>query len=324
MHRKYGKLRKQENIIVFPGTFERLVEKGYTAVDLEAFDDAVEAFDQAIKYEPDFTEFLGPYAVALYETKDFQRAKEISSRLLQSGTADYINAIELYLTISIQLQEYDEVEMTIETLIEEGIIPPELIAKFTYLRELNSRMSMRYDMESSPISKELFTIDMFMNMDSMTQQHTLASIEGTDISSMIPVLEDIAESISLSPLVISFALTLLYQANSLTELTIRKFNFERVITPAHMTLPGQDDKTVDVMSALERELAQDPSRYELAEGLVQKFVITAFPFDWGDYSAEEIAESYVSYIDSMFSGESIPNTPLCAFIEEIDRISDLD
>ena len=43
--------------------------------------------------------------------------------------------MELYLTISIQLQEYEEVEMTIDTLLEEGIIPHELLTKFNYLRE---------------------------------------------------------------------------------------------------------------------------------------------------------------------------------------------
>ena len=80
------------------------------------FEKAVEAFDQAIIYEPDYPEFLGPYAVALYETKDFQRAREIAARLLHSGTTNYIDAMELYLTISIQLQEYEEVEMTIDTL----------------------------------------------------------------------------------------------------------------------------------------------------------------------------------------------------------------
>ena len=52
--------------------------------------------------------------------------------------------MELYLTIRIQLQEYEEVEMTIDTLIEEGIIPHELLTKFNYLRDLNSRLSKRY------------------------------------------------------------------------------------------------------------------------------------------------------------------------------------
>ena len=58
-------------------------------------------------------------------------------------------------------------------------------------------------------------------MDPITQQHTLASLEGTDLRVMIPVLEDIAESVHLSPLVITFALTLLHQANYTKELPFR-------------------------------------------------------------------------------------------------------
>ena len=52
--------------------------------------------------------------------------------------------MELYLTISIQLQEYEEVEMTIEALLDEGIVPHDMLQKFNYLRELNARLSTRY------------------------------------------------------------------------------------------------------------------------------------------------------------------------------------
>ena len=80
MRRKYGRLRKKENIVVFPGTFEKLVEKGTAFVEDEKYEEAVEAFDQAILYEPDYPEFLVPYAIALYEMKDFDRAKEIARK----------------------------------------------------------------------------------------------------------------------------------------------------------------------------------------------------------------------------------------------------
>lgn len=323
VRRKYGRLRKKENVIVFPGTFEKLVEKGLTAVDLESFDEAVEAFDQAIIYEPDYPEFLGEYAVALYETKDFKRAKDIVSKLLHSGTANYIDAIELYLTISIQLQEYEEVKMTIDTLMDEGIVPHELIQKFTYLRELNERLADRYDTDT-PTPMELFTLDTFMGLDIMTQQHTLASLEGTEIAEMIPVLEDIAESVHLSPLVVTFALTLLHQENATNELTVRKYGLEKTFVPADMTLPGRDLQTYKVLAAVEQELVKDPSRLELAQGLIEKFAITAFPFDWGDYDAEEIAATYVDYIECMFSGEPLMDTTLCAFIEQIDNESDFE
>jgi len=322
MPKKYRRLRKKENIIVFPGTFERLVEQGTNFVQQEKFDEAVVAFDQAIVYEPDHPDFLGPYAVALYETKNFERAKEIAAMLLHSGTSNYVEAMELYLTICIQLQEYDEVEMTIETLLDEKIIPIDLLTKFKYLRDLNNRLAERYDIDDLPPVGSLFTFEEFIEMDVLMQQKSLASLEGTDLRQMTMVLEDIAESVHLSPLVITFALTLLHQANYNKELTVRKFGREVVVTPAQMTLPGQDEQTQNVLLVLEQMMLQDPSRYEMVKGLIEKFAITAFPFSWGNYSSEEVADAYLLYIESLFSGEELPDTPLCTLIKQLDNDSD--
>lgn len=324
MPRKYRMLRKKENIIVFPGTFEKLVEQGTNYVELEEFDQAVEAFDQAIIYEPEHPEFLGPYAVALYETKDFERAKDISARLLHSGTANYVDAMELYLTICIQLQEYEEVEMTIATLMDEEIIPTELLTKFNYLRELNSRLSERYTTNELPPAESLFSFEAFIEMDLVMQQQILASLEGTDLRQMTMVLEDIAESVHLSPLVVTFALTLLQQANYEKEITVRKFGLETVVVPAFMTLPGGDDQTKKVLGVLEQLLLQDPSRFEMAQGLIEKFAITAFPFSWGNHSADEVANAYLLYIESLFSGEELPDTQLCSLIKQLDNDSDFE
>lgn len=322
MPKKYRRLRKKENIIVFPGTFERLVEQGINFVQQEKFDEAVVAFDQAIIYEPDHPEFLGPYAVALYETKDFERAKEIAAMLLHSGTSNYVEAMELYLTICIQLQEYEEVEMTIETLLDEKIIPIDLLTKFKYLRDLNSRLAERYDTDELPPAGSLFTFEAFIEMDVLMQQKSLASLEGTDLRQMTMVLEDIAESVHLSPLVITFALTLLHQANYNKELTVRKLGSEVIVTPAQMTLPGQDEQTQNILLVLEKRLVQDPSRFEMVRGLIEKFAITAFPFSWGNYSVEEVADAYLLYIESLFSGEELPDTPLCTLIKQLDNDSD--
>lgn len=323
MRKKYGRLRKKENVIVFPGTFEKLVENGHVAVEQENYELAVEAFDQAIVYEPDNPEFLGPYAVALYETKDFQRAKEIAARLLHSGTADYVDAMELYLTISIQLQEYDEVEMTIDALIDEGIVPPDMLNKFNYLRELNGRLSDRYAQDEPSYRMELFTLDEFMKMDALAQQYALASLEGSDLTDLVPLLAIIVARDDVAPLAITFALTLLHQTGHSDELTVRKFGWEKRIVPAAMTLPGQDDLTKQVLEEVDCRLLQDPSRLEMAQGLIEKFAITAFPFGWGTHQAEEVATAYVNYIESLFSGEQLPETALNLLIQQIDNDSDL-
>lgn len=323
MRKKYGRLRKKENVIVFPGTFEKLVENGHVAVEQENYELAVEAFDQAIVYEPDNPEFLGPYAVALYETKDFQRAKEIAAMLLHSGTADYVDAMELYLTISIQLQEYDEVEMTIEALIDEGIVPPDMLNKFNYLRELNGRLSDRYVQDQPSYQVEVFTLDEFMKMDALAQQYALASLEGSDLTDLVPLLAIIAARDDVAPLAITFALTLLHQMGYSKELTVRKFDWEKCVVPAAMTLPGQDDLTKQVLTEMDRRLLQDPSKLEMAQGLIEKFAITAFPFGWGSHTVEEVTSAYVNYIESLFSGERLPESALNKLIQQIDNDSDL-
>lgn len=318
MRKKYGRLIKRENIIVFPGTFEKLVREGFKFVENEDYQKAVQVFDQAIDLEPESLEFLTPYAIALYETKDFERAKEITMRLLHSGPEDYAATMELYLTILIQLEEYEDVEMNIDILLEEDFVPQELLRKFKYLRELNNRLATRYGNDDTIISEAPFTLDSFIEMDEFGQQQALASLDGTDLRMMIPVLEDIAESVHFSPLVITFALTLLYQSSYKKELTVRKFGMEKRILPANISLPGEDAQTKEVLAIIEELLAQDPTRYELAKGLVDKFVIIAFPFGWGSFTAEEIADAYVLYIDSLFSGSEFPKTPLHELIKQLD------
>lgn len=316
-------MRKKANVVVFPGTFEKLVEKGLVSVEKGEYEQAVKAFDQAIVYEPDFPEFLAPYAVALYETKDFERAKEIAARLLHSGPANYIDVMELYLTISIQLQQYEEVEMTIGTLFDEGVVPEAMLSKFRYLRELNDRLSERYPSDDPNFQPKPITVEEFMTLDSSEQQFVLASLEGTQLSEMIPLLKGIVELSTISPLILTFALTLLHQADYWEEVTVRKFNREMVVIPAELTLPGQDRMTLQVMEEMEGLLFKEPSRLEMARGLVEKFAIMAFPFGWGDYQAKEVAEAYVDYIEYLFSGHRLSETELTRYIQQIDNDFDL-
>src|SRR5690625_1980394 len=181
--------------------------------------------------------------------------------------------------------------MKINILLEEGFGPPEMQSKFTYLRDLNNRLALRYGKDESIVAEARFTVELYREMDVLLQQRMLASLDGTDLRGMTELLEDIAESENFSPIVVTFALTLLHQANYTRQITIRKFGMENEIVPATMTLPGQDELTRAVLAELEKLLTQDPSRLELAYGLVEKFTITAFPFDWGDYSPEDIASS---------------------------------
>lgn len=310
MYRKNKNLRRKDNVVMFPGTFEKLIESGLRYVERKDYEQAVIAFDQAIQYEPHYPQLLGPYAIALYETRQFERAYEITSQLLQTGATDYINTMELYLTIGIQLQKYDEVEMTIELLYEEKIIPPELEQKFDYLRELNNRLARRY-----PTMEELpFTFEEFCAMDLVMQQQELASMEGTSLQPAIPLLIQIVESTQFPPLIVSFALLLLREAQCEQTITVKKFGQQIEIVPAKLTLPNEHPMVQNVLVTIADLLGQNPSQLELANSLVEKFAILTYPLTWGDYEADEIAQVYVDYINGMFTGNKIYETELTRLI----------
>lgn len=313
---------KRDNVILFPGSLERLLDEGLDAVEDGDYERAIKAFEQVYRFDTDHQSYLAPYAVALYETKDFVKAKEIAEKLLQSGTANYIDAMELYLAISIQLQLYDEVEMAIDALFEEDAIPEEMVNKFNYLRQLNQRLSDRYTPDETRFHQETFTLEEFLEQPVEMQQNMLSTLESGDITSAIPVIAQIVEQEELRPLVVTFALVLLYQVEYEQPVTVKKFGREKTVIPSKIALPNQDERTAEVLDLLGVQFEKDPSMLQLAIEAVQKYGILDYPFSWDGHSTEEVAKAYAQYIHSMFSGNQIECNDLCTFIRHIDQETD--
>ncbi|MCG7344979.1 hypothetical protein MHZ92_12605 [Sporosarcina sp. ACRSL] len=324
MRHKYRKLIKKDNIVVFPGALEQLIEKGLDAVEDADYAEAVEAFEQVYHFDPDNTRVLAPYAVSLYETKDFRLAKEVATKLLHSGTTDYLDAMELYLAISIQLQDYDEVEMTIETLLDEGIVPPDMVKKFNYLRDLNKRLSYRYVREDvKPPQPDTFTIEEFIDRTVEKQQEILATLENGELDETIKnQLSQIVESDKVHPIVKTYALVLLRESGYSNEVTIRKFGQSKRVIPSKLELPSQDERSIEVVNQIGERFDKDPTRMQMAIEASLRYGIVAYPFQWDGYSTYEVSEAYTQYIESMFTGEPMIENELNSLIKLVDEQTD--
>lgn len=322
MRYRHGRLLKKDNVIVFPGALDGLIEKGLDAVEDVEYSEAVAAFEQAYHFDPENVRLLAPYAVSLYETKNFEKAKEIATKLLHSGTTDYLDAMELYLAISIQLQDYEEVEMTIDALLEEEIVPPDMVKKFNYLRDLNKRLSKRYvlDDEEPIVIHELFTIEEFMGKTTGMQQQMLAAFENSKLdTSILRVLATIAQKDELHPLVVTYALVLLCKANYEEKLKVKKFGLVKHVVPSELDLPSQDDRSIEVVIRIGALYEKDPSRMQMAIDASLRYGIIAYPFNWDGFSIDDVANAYMQYIESMFSGEPMSDTDLNSLIKYIDE-----
>lgn len=320
--RKLRKLHKHDNVIIFPGIYERFVRDGERYLSEQQYEKAVQAFEGAIQLEPTSEQFLFSYALALYETKDFKRAKEILLLALECGNGDAMLVMELYLTVLIQLEEYEEVELSAQALIEEGLVPANMLSKFIYLRDLNRRLSIRYGEDESTDIEPPFTLESFKEKDLYFQQQLLTSLEGTNLNRSIGLLVEIVESPDVPPSIITFSLMLLKEVEYDQLVTVQKYGQTREVIPKSIVLPGQDLHSQAVLDEVEKRLEKDPSKLQFVDGAIRKFTINAFPFSWGEDSVEVIATAYIEYIEHLMTGATLQENPLLAFIQKVDQETD--
>lgn len=320
--RQIQKFRDYDNVFIFPGTIERLVDDGIHYLGQHQYEEAVQTFDEALRLDPEATHFLFLFAVALYETKDYKRAKEYSYLAMEHGVGDYLTALELYLTNLIQLEEYQEVEKRTDALIKDASLPQDRMSKFIYLRDLTRRLSIRYPKEETSMEQPPFSLNSFKDKDVLSQQQLLASLKGDPLKQAIPVLKEIAESTDVAPSIISFALTLLKELQYNQEIIVQKFGETQAVIPKKLVLPDESQRNHALFEKVAERLEKEPSKLQFVESAIQKFIITAFPFDWGDYSVEEITEAYVTYIDCLMLDTEVPNIKLFEIIQRVDREPD--
>ncbi len=307
-------------MIVFPGTVERLLDQAEDALQAEEFEEAVRLSEQLLEITPSLPDIPGILAVSLYEIKEFERAKHYAALWLQSDLSEYFEAMELYLAICMQLQDYTEVEDTIGALLEEDVVPSELKQKFLYLRELNGRLSTRFTEEIIPPLEPARTFEEFLQLDFFEQQHVLAQLEQNGAHQSQNLLVKIALSTFLSPVLRTVALVLLRKSSYAESLVIQKFGRGLSVIPAQLPLPGQDSVTQEVCMMLRKKLDKDPTRLALIEEAVNKFSLISYPLDWGA-PTDAVALAYENYSSYLFEGAPLPQTALHKLIVEVDQDS---
>lgn len=318
-----------ENVVVFPGTVERLVFKAQECVKENRFDLAVEYFEEALQYTEGDEYLLGIYAYSLYEAKHYERAKEICEKLLQTGTAMYFEVMELYLTILMQLKENKQVEKIISTLLDEGVIPPKDIEKFQRLQELNANISQQKEKQDdeSIVVKELnhgdFELESFLLLHPSEQANQLHALTFANIRPIIPQLKSILENEATHIFIKSLILILLHEQDVDIEVQVAKFNQTRIVNPSKIGLPTDLPQYKMISNIVNEKLQQEPTVLEMVEYLIEKHSIVTYPFEWLNFQTEEVAESYIQFVRQMFGQVNVENPQIFEFLQELEKLSEL-
>ena len=300
MRKKYRDLKRKGNVIVFPTTVTRLLSEGMTYLKEEKYEDARDSLYQVLSYEPEHAAALGGYAYCLYELGEFQEALEVCRELLKIGPIHYLETMELYISILMQVREFEEAEKMIEALIEEKVLPEERLEQFQQLRDLNERIAANAASEKVDASK--YAIDTFLALHPAEQEQLILDLPTTSYQALKKKLIAIIEHPEADLLTKTYILFMLFQEKIDAEVSVQKFHYQGTFSINELPDPVNNSRIRKITAIIDNELAKDPTRLEMVKELFERHIYLLYPFIWDDYNEEDVAQGYMDYTEGLFSG----------------------
>lgn len=317
---------KHDNIVVFPGTVQTLLREGHMFAENYQYEKAVASFEKAFVYEAGDEFALSAYAFALYELKDYDKAKGVCEQLFTMGTTLYVEVMELYITICMQLKEYHQVETLITTLLEENVLPRDQVEKFERLKSLNREVSKNLEKKENAqllIEEQEYELEKFCALTPNEQSIRLHRLMDTNVRQLKTALKAIIECSTIHPFVQSLALILLVEQEVAIDVTIAKFKQTKNVNSVQLVLPNQLPQYGEIKNIIEKKLEQDPTTLEMVQYLMAKHAIVTYPFEWHPFEADDVAYSYIDFVSAMLGNVQEMDYELIDFLQMLEKLTEL-
>ncbi|KAB2338747.1 tetratricopeptide repeat protein [Cytobacillus depressus] len=297
--KKRARKKLNDKVLLFPDLEKRLLEKGLESLQQKKFSEAIGFLEEALSLEQENSDIHIGLALAYFESGQLTKAKEFANTMLQKGIGDYIQVIELYLMILVQLHQYNEIVSTIEVLIEEKEIPLEKLDHFTRMLQFSKRMAETSPeinnedfYEEEPDKKEL---DLLSISDQQEQIQIAAQLAERNIRPYIDEIKAYLQSKEGQPFFKTMLINVLIEQECDQKLIVEKLGEELVINPSKMQADRQFNQMEAILKIVEEQLVhEDPILFEHIKSLIERHFFMLFPFELKPYNEETWCAAYHS------------------------------
>ncbi|WNS74495.1 tetratricopeptide repeat protein [Bacillus sp. DTU_2020_1000418_1_SI_GHA_SEK_038] len=340
--KKRNRKKLNDKVLLFPGLEKRLLEKGLESLQQKRFREAVDFLEEAMTLEQENSDIHIGLVLAYFESGQLTKAKELANTMLQKGIGDYIQIIDLYLMILVQLHQYDEIVKTIEILIEEKEIPEDKIEHFTRMLQFSKRMA-----ESSPnIHTDDPTgdepLDMKIDLFSIEDQHgqiQMASmLTNRNLKPYINEIKAYLESSEGQPFFKTMLLNVLIEHEYDKDVIVQKLGERIIVKPSNLQGAQHNSQMDKLLNIVAKQLEhEDPILFEHIKSLIERHLFILYPFQLKPFSEDVWGAAY-HHLAAEYQGlnYSIKETALRynvtekeignagAFLKKIEEISSLN
>ncbi len=300
-------LTKKDNIILFPDLDKRYLERGLEAVQDKNFQEAVSCFEKAMEINPENSEIKTGLVLSYYELGMLRESKKMAKSMLEEGQGDYLQVLDLYMMILVQLHEYDEIVTTIEVLLEDGHVPAGKMEHFSKLLDFSRKMAALSDMSEEEYGLEGIGTDK-LELTSIREQNEMmllaAKLEKANIRPYIEEIKEYLENFEANPFFQSMLLNILKEQEYDKPIIIRKLGREMTVVPVSLDDIRSHKQAIEIMGILQDMLEHDnPVMLENINALLGRHFFLLFPFTLEGKSSAVWAGAYHSIVKEYYGME---------------------
>ena len=300
---------QKENIIYFPNLDKRLLEKGLDAIQQKKYKDALPLLNDALERNPDNSDIKIGLILSYYELGMLDDAKLIAKGMLAEGSGDYLQVLDLYIMILVQLHEYEEIVTTIEVLLEDHQIPANKMEHFSKMLEFSRKMAKSNIPEEDMIEKveiDESPINLLSISDTDEQMLLIANLSNRNIRSYIEEVSVFLASEKYNPFLKTMLLNILKDQEYDKEITIEKFNRAMQVIPSNLENVQQQSQISAIINILKDKVeSNDPILFENIKMLLDRQAFILYPYKLEDFSEETWALAYHSVVNEYFGQNEI-------------------
>jgi tetratricopeptide (TPR) repeat protein len=281
--KKRERAKRKDNIIFLPGLEKRLTDKGLESLQNKRYQEAITLLEEARVHDPENSDILIGLVLAYFEAGAYIKAKELANEMLLKGIGEYFHMVDLYLTILIQLHEYQEIVSTIEALFEEKEIPPDRHDHFITILQFSKRMadnSQQEPMEEEKEETHLKELKLTSLKNLNEQMLVISSLAEKNIRPYMDEIKEYLNSESGHPFLKTMLLTLLKEQEYDKKIVVEKFNEDLSIVPTELPDIQTQPRMKEIENILEAKLENsDPVLFENMKGMVERIFFISYPFE---------------------------------------------
>lgn len=218
--------------------------------------------------------------------------------MLLKGIGDYFQMVDLYLTVLIQLHQYQEIVTTIEALLDEREIPPDKHDHFLTLLQFSRRMAESHEPQEEADWEEdqdsqVSELNLLSNDNINEKLLLIANLTDKNIRPYLDELTDYLKFKEGHPFLKTLVLNLLKEQEIAQELIVEKFAISEKVVPAQLPEVREQLKMLEVKGLLAEQLEnKNPGLFQNTLNMVERTFFISYPIELEPKSAESWAAAF--------------------------------